>query len=276
MNVKQLLVILCCISLLPSFVVAETFGIVIYKGKTQLRVRKAPSTNAKEINGLPYGEVVKILTKPSSSWHKIEYRQGLRGYSFGNYGKNILPLPYEQYDACVKVVAESLNVRTGPAYHDRKDGTPQYFRVINEIAEGSILQVLGRIAYRNWEGNNVVWFRIQDANMQTGHYINGNSKYVLPANCQNIVNYSNYFDEELEETEESEEMQLEYRERKIEKNPEETFYNCNIQSNAKSRNCIENICKTTSITDEEYKSCKYACEKRRATDKEECNYRHRN
>jgi len=266
MNVKQL-VILCYISLLPSFLVAETFGIVVNTGKTPLNVRTTPGGTLTG-NTLQYGDVVKILNKRSDFWYKIEYHEGLIGYSFGNDGKYISILPYEHYNSCVEVVIDSLNVRNGPAYNDRKNRTHQYFRVINEIAEGSVLQVLGRIAYKDRQGDDVVWLRIQDANMQTGHYIRGSSKYVLPIKCQNDFNSDNY--------DESEEVPSEYRRKNVENSSEETFSDCHKKANIEYFDCINNICKATSLDDKELENCKYACAGKRTANKEECNYIYRN
>ena len=175
---KQLLIILCCIiTLLPSMVIADTFGQVVYKGKTLLRIRTVPE--GAEIGELKFGDIVKILIEQSDSWYKIEYNNGLTGYSYGKNGKYIKILPQEKYEDCVEVVFKPfVNVRNGPSYRS--------FDVVNKPIAGSILRTLSKITYyENRDGKNTTWFEVENDNEVYG-YINGGSKYVEQAKCYEL------------------------------------------------------------------------------------------
>jgi len=252
MNLKQLLVILLCISLLPSFAVAltETFGEVVNLRTIPLKVRTGPGVEYEKISELPLGHIVKIL-QTHGSWYEVEYHDKFTGFSFAKY---IRILPQHGYDGYVQVVAHKwLNVRSGPSYHD--------FPEIYRVAEHSILKTLSEVAF----SADILWFRVEDRNGMVG-YVNGSSKYIKPlyGEYYELAAFKSYVLPEQT-------LRTQSRPQLSEKlSEDEQMLNRCLEDIKKSRRGCISVCSKHSETSEELQECKIDCKEALKGSKTDC------
>lgn len=116
------------VSTMVTPALAANVGTVI--SDSGLNLRSQANTTSSVLTVLPYGAQVDVVSTSSDGcWHQVTY-QGMTGYVSGDYLTVVQEKVYGQ------VIADSLNIRTGP-------GTE--YAVSGSLSKGAVVEVLDTI-----------------------------------------------------------------------------------------------------------------------------------
>lgn len=153
---------------------AANVGTVI--SDSGLNLRSSASTSSSVLSVLPYGIQVDVISTTSDgAWHQVTYL-GVTGYVSGDYLSVVAEKVYGQ------VIADSLNIRTGP-------GTE--YATCGSLSKGAVVEVLDTI------GGLGGWYKIANGYVSTNYVtlvdasvVNGSAKgAAIAAYAKQFVGY---------------------------------------------------------------------------------------
>lgn len=162
------------VSALITPTLAANVGTVI--SDSGLNLRSQANTSSSVLSVLPYGTQVDVISTTSDGkWHQVTYL-GVTGYVSGDYLSVVAEKVYGQ------VIADSLNIRTGPGTN---------YATCGSLSKGAVVEVLDTI------GGLGGWYKIANGYVSTDYVtlvdasvVNGSAKgAAIAAYAKQFVGY---------------------------------------------------------------------------------------